>query len=62
MFIYTHATDSIAHETHFFVLGMQYKPLLLSLVQNSPAKPQKEAVKGALNMTPLTVEEPQRQL
>lgn len=48
MFIYTHLTDSIAHETHFFVLSIQYKQLLLLLVQNNPAKPHKEAVKGAL--------------
>lgn len=62
MFIYAHLTDSITHETHFFVLSVQRKLLLLSLVQNSPAKPHKEAVKGALNMTPLAVEEPRRQL
>lgn len=62
VFIYTHLTDSSTYETHFFVLSIQYKLLLLSLVQNSPVKPHKEAVKGALNMTPLAAEEPQRQL
>lgn len=32
----------------FFVLSIQYKLLLVSLVQNNPAKLHKEAVKGAL--------------